>query len=368
MIYYYTDDHKFFNPYAMFIYAAENTPHTFPKLYFYDYEFDQLDWKVEPSETWEELLEARARQLREKYDYLALAYSGGTDSQTIFRVFKKLNLHLDEIAIGYHNDPVWGHAADAVDWLLRNSYDPTTKITVQCKDDVPAHIIDVTNELIVDPKNTFTYHAFTSTGTIIRNVQQSPAYLRARSAAVITGHEKPLVMFHDGKWKTTHIDKGGFFEIMGNDGVEMFFISPAMPKLHLKQTHMLKRFAETVVKPTTYWHSSEFFNQSTQHQALAGIWTGRDPSTSLLNQVNQKKFWRENRYHVKTLTQSLAVNSSPILTANNAHTGVRRFLDKLKLVQTDSSIIGYLSRMGLLPASEDVDLVHGIYSKMYALS
>jgi hypothetical protein len=42
--------------------------------------FDSYDWTVEPKDSLVELYRQRAQQLRNKYDYIILAYSGGADS------------------------------------------------------------------------------------------------------------------------------------------------------------------------------------------------------------------------------------------------------------------------------------------------
>ena len=55
------------------------------------------DWTQEPSEDIYELYGRRAKQLRNKYDYLVLLYSGGIDSHTVLKSFLDNNVHLNEI-------------------------------------------------------------------------------------------------------------------------------------------------------------------------------------------------------------------------------------------------------------------------------
>ena len=45
------------------------------------------------------MLKSHALKLREKYKYLRLWYSGGSDSQTVLNTFVDNKIHLDEIAI-----------------------------------------------------------------------------------------------------------------------------------------------------------------------------------------------------------------------------------------------------------------------------
>jgi hypothetical protein len=47
------------------------------------------------------LYKERAQQLRDKYDYLILNYSGGPDSHNILMTFINNNIHLDEVYVKY---------------------------------------------------------------------------------------------------------------------------------------------------------------------------------------------------------------------------------------------------------------------------
>ena len=68
-------------------------------FYFYDDVFNKLNWEEEPSLSFDFLLEQRARQLRDSFDYLRLWYTSGTDSETILQTFLKHNIFIDEIAV-----------------------------------------------------------------------------------------------------------------------------------------------------------------------------------------------------------------------------------------------------------------------------
>jgi hypothetical protein len=65
-------------------------------FYFKDNEMDAYDFSVDPG-NWHELLKNRCLKLREENDYLCLWYSAGTDSYTIYNIFKNYNIPLDEI-------------------------------------------------------------------------------------------------------------------------------------------------------------------------------------------------------------------------------------------------------------------------------
>lgn len=69
------------------------------QFYFHDKEFSKIDWVIEPKESLQELYKQKAEQLRQKYDYLILAYSGGHDSSNILETFYYNNIHIDEIVL-----------------------------------------------------------------------------------------------------------------------------------------------------------------------------------------------------------------------------------------------------------------------------
>ena len=58
-----------------------------PQWHFNDEEFSAHDWKQEPQESLVELYRRRAQQIRDRYDYLVLFYSGGADSTNILQTF-----------------------------------------------------------------------------------------------------------------------------------------------------------------------------------------------------------------------------------------------------------------------------------------
>lgn len=69
----------------------------FPEWHFNDLEYSNLDWKSCPTTSLEDLYRHRAEQLRNRYDYLVLFYSGGSDSQNILDICLKYNIIIDEI-------------------------------------------------------------------------------------------------------------------------------------------------------------------------------------------------------------------------------------------------------------------------------
>lgn len=61
--------------------------------------FNNYNWHVEPEMSLDQLYNKRARELREKYDYIIISYSGGADSHNLLMSFIRQNLFVDEIIV-----------------------------------------------------------------------------------------------------------------------------------------------------------------------------------------------------------------------------------------------------------------------------
>jgi hypothetical protein len=108
-------------------------------LYFHDKEMASVPWKLEPSESLDDLYKARAEYIRDNNKYVILCYSGGHDSTNILETFYYNNIHIDEILIvgAFGQDPSVGSDDNHNRELYKNAFPtlkqlnlPNTKITV----------------------------------------------------------------------------------------------------------------------------------------------------------------------------------------------------------------------------------------------
>jgi hypothetical protein len=67
------------------------------KWIYNDLIFRQHPWHVDTHKDIRQLYKERAEQLREKYDYLVILYSGGADSFTVMKSFFDNDIHVDEV-------------------------------------------------------------------------------------------------------------------------------------------------------------------------------------------------------------------------------------------------------------------------------
>ena len=202
----------------------------------HDQQNDQLDWLQEPDESLDQLMDRHACNLRNKYQHVMLSWSGGTDSQTIYEVFKRNNLHIDEIVIWINDQYEPWYSSQYVDWLKNNHHDPLTKITVKERFDPAAKQQIITGE-----------------DWIFQNISMIPKFAMGTMDSVmwnycadqyggstwclITGHEQPRVFKKDNKYYSCH-DARTLLSTMNFENIECFFTDPV---LALKQSHMIKK-------------------------------------------------------------------------------------------------------------------------------
>lgn len=232
--------------------------------------FDNFNWTVEPEGTLEFWYAERAKQLREKYDYIVLLYSGGADSWNMLNAFVKNNIYIDEIAhyIVLENTP---NTVDSIpnEEVYKTSY-PTAKKLIETNPTYRTtkhRIIDSGLNYVkiiasIDKEEYFYtmgnnyYGPWASTIGRLRVLE--PDYInlsdRKKSVCFLWGYDKPLVDFKDGKFKLRFSENAlgtlmppSYQKNKRDEWVdETFYWTPDMPELTCKQGHVLKNFVSRI--------------------------------------------------------------------------------------------------------------------------
>lgn len=221
------------------------------KFHFFDQAFKKYDWKQNLQSSFEELMKQRALQLRNRYDYLRLWYSGGPDSHTMLQPFIENKIHLDEI-ISYRcsvsNNPMSETNREINDSALPyletiKSLFPKTKFTV----------LDIGRDHYFD---FFRNHFWSRTTNILRFRPYCRNYFykwfpeliapkqKGMSHVNIIGKDKPRITFANDKWYWLMYD-GMVASFIGAPFVEYFFITDQLPALHHAQCLLVKSYLET---------------------------------------------------------------------------------------------------------------------------
>lgn len=237
-----------------------------------DEEYDKLDWTQDPAQNFEELMDAHARYLRDNHERLILLWSGGTDSHTIYNVFKRNNLHIDEIIIKHSNINV-SYPDSHVDWMINNHWDPTTIITPIDEYDTQLRSIVVKDEDWI----------WNNSGDMWKYGQSSIAehinFLCNKNHSghrwlAITGQEKPNIIHENGRWYSRHSDRI-LKQLMGHTQVHSFFLEPM---INLKQSHLAKKALKKLYSAGKTKNWSDQYENRTQGELGYQAWaraTGR---------------------------------------------------------------------------------------------
>lgn len=260
---------------------------------FNDDVYGKIDWTVPIQTPLMELYKARALQLRQKYDYIILYYSGGADSTNVLHAFIDNDIFIDEILMwnceptestfnnkDYSNSNYNSeikYAAYAHINKVKSSINPNTKITV--KDFAKPGL-----ELLRKNDNWYETMPLGLTlgiSGILRQVTQETDahFLRqldtGKSTCYIMGIDKPLVYNDGSNYYAYFMDSGAYhvmspidFNNSGSDSVttEFFYWTPDFPEIVVKQAQLIKVHYETtpaikhMAEKSLTTHISEYRN------------------------------------------------------------------------------------------------------------
>lgn len=272
---YYTVDGKIFpSKVAALIEGTRLDIH--PAWHFNNEVFDRIDWGQEPAEDIYELYRQRAQQLRDKYDYLVLMYSGGSDSQTIFDVCMENQIKLDEIVVVWApslnntytpdaSDTSWDNRQSEWDFTIKPRLDyiaahyPHIKITVHDWAQA-AKQLKLDDDFILDRNHNVTPYAQARWDlTLIPSLAKQLE--RNHRVGIVYGTDKPRVCIHEGAYRLYFLDiltsnapsfSASFLK--NSVGIELFYWSPDSHRIIAKQAHLLVRFFENNPHLQQYIH------------------------------------------------------------------------------------------------------------------
>lgn len=216
--------------------------------------WDQTNWGEEPALSWDDLLKIRCQQLRNKYDYLSLMYSGGWDSHTILMAFVRHKIPLDELIIwdkrSYYDEPELDAAVDTAKRIIAD-YMPTCKLKVY---EIPwshhGEVYKQAGENWIYLPGAAT--AFNKTHRIITH-EAMPSFMNLmpnkKRVGYIEGVDKPFVFLGGGMWHAYHTDLP-MYVYVGKGSSELFYFTPDLPELHVKQCYMAIRYFEERIRNT----------------------------------------------------------------------------------------------------------------------
>ena len=235
------------------------------------------------------LYKQRAQQLRDKYDYLILNYSGGADSHNILMTFLNNGITLDEIYVTWSpdvdnkvytpNTVVTGAENLLSEWdyvlkpslaWLRNNH-PKIKITVKNPFEINVDSLYSDNTL-EGPGHYFGVFEMMRQNTIPDSISEQSS--KGKTVADIWGIDKPNVIFDNGKAYLYFLDITAYgtprnVTLYGGTS-ELFYYAVDMPELVFEQGYkILQYFIQNksqverleLMKITRYdWNRNQWYN------------------------------------------------------------------------------------------------------------
>jgi hypothetical protein len=279
---------------------------------FNDLEFNLHDWSTEPVESLDQLYDRRARELREKYDYLILSYSGGSDSHQILMSFIRQNLLIDEIIVntvekGWKNFTILDpkntsslnsgaeHYLQTIPRLKEiENLIPRTKITI-C--DLTDHVYDSFLKAgdaswVLSKREALNPIGVTRFNYIYFD-EVRRKFDKQKRIGLVLGVEKPKSIIHNGQFWIRFNDRAAnmvtiidHIKDYDNSVLEYFYWSPDAVPILIKQGHVIKRWLEINPQYQQYWNSTTDFK------------TIRIYHERLLRSVIYSSTWNENWFQV----------------------------------------------------------------------
>jgi hypothetical protein len=223
--------------------------------------FSSYDWKVEPTETLEELYRIRAQQIRDKYDYVVLWFSGGADSSNVLNSFINNDIRIDE-CVGMVNYEATG---DKFNFLNGEIYNVSIPKIEQAKLKQPwlKHTLLDLSSLIMDnysqreSKFDWVYHMngyLNPNNSSKINIKLTQKHWRdmidaGKKVVFIQGIDKPRIHQVKDHYYFSFVDMvdqavSAQAQMLNRpwDFDELFYWSPDSPKIAIKQSHVLKKY------------------------------------------------------------------------------------------------------------------------------
>jgi hypothetical protein len=246
---------------AIMAYFNQPTDYGF---YYYDHVWDQEDWSHEPDETLKDLEIEHCRFLRNKYNTIALAYSGGVDSHTVLHRFIDAGVHIDYIySFNASNDSTHVSSTEpltAIRYLLQNQHlYPNTKLlftdeklsTLEKLKNTNS-IFDFTGDIsAVNFRLRFNPYGGDVTLRLKKEYPDLFGQLEDNNGCIVVGSNKPMVhRDNQGFWFTPIDAQDDNIEYYHNDNIQTpglleFFWTGSNPLLQIKQCHMVKKWMKT---------------------------------------------------------------------------------------------------------------------------
>lgn len=264
---------------------------------FHDQVYSSCDWTKRPAGTLTELYRQRAQQIRDKYDYIVVHFSGGADSWTVLNSFLSNGIHVDEVfsrwamAERKYKDAT---PTDRREINLSSEYEfaalPVLKEIEKKYPQTHVYIDDYSDAYTVDVDETTLQHGnlYTTLGTFHRFSRKSPreqaAADKGKRVAVVYGFDKIQYCTIDNVVYAYFVDRFGGTDTDPARNVEAFYWSPELPAIPIMQAHDMKSYYES--------HPEQDLNQFKRKPYVSVCYPGYNTDTFQVGKPIGTEVWQ----------------------------------------------------------------------------
>lgn len=231
--------------------AVRECPLEALRYYYFDKEYSSVDWTVEPQLALDRLYLEQAQRIRDKYEYVVLAYSGGYDSTNILETFHYNGIKLDRIVIvgatsqdpsstsdANHNGELYCNAYPYIEELGLTSITETFDYSKLFEQASPFSVFQYGSSWVDYVGGWFSPHNW-----FWRDAERHLLNdIGSKKACIIFGRDKPT-LDHNGDFRFMDTAINSYGNSPGTDQVDRvnFYWDPTFPQLLVKQVHVMNR-------------------------------------------------------------------------------------------------------------------------------
>jgi hypothetical protein len=230
---------------------------------FFNDELSKANWTIEPQLSLDELYKMRAKQIRDKYDYIIVFCSGGADSTNVIRSFINNNIHVDEVMALAPMSGLKNYDFNKNDQSEDNTISETKFALFPLLNEIASKnsnikitINDFFEEMISYKDEDWTYNAcgnivtvLTSHFTNVGKFKHIDALIQqGKKIGLVYGTDKPVIRITpDGDLVFVLADAGINYLNMPADRENLnidrvlFYWTPDLPEIMIKQCHVVAK-------------------------------------------------------------------------------------------------------------------------------
>lgn len=254
---YYTVGNEIYN-HKIYALQAATEKNLAVQWHFNDEIFNNVNWQEKVPLSLSELYRIRAQQIRQKYEYVILCWSGGGDSSNILDTFILNDIHIDEVVVLWPVSQTQGRYTPNLsrdsenmnsewDYSLKpriqqlRATNPEIKITVQDYLVTPNDKEDSDDTVTVTEKHGYvTIQKFRSLDSIIEKASEN------KTVGVVLGVSPIDIVLLDKGYVGTYFNdlvltgpKADYTARGCFRNIEYFYWSPELPEMIKKQGHIM---------------------------------------------------------------------------------------------------------------------------------